>query len=99
MAEKKQVVIGKKDLVDRIASVVNENAEKPVSKKVLGDIIDAFTDIVSTEVEKGSLVRLIGFGTFEKKATSARKGRNPQTGAVIDIPAHERLGFKSSVKY
>lgn len=41
----------------------------------------------------------IGFGTFKKAQRAARKGRNPQTGEVIDIAASESLAFKSSVKY
>ena len=48
---------------------------------------------------KDAEVRLIGFGTFKKAKRAARKGRNPQTGAEIEIAASESLSFKSGVKY
>ncbi len=41
----------------------------------------------------------ISFGTFKKAQRVARKGRNPQTGEVIEIAASESLAFKSGVKY
>ena len=61
--------------------------------------IDAIISTVTEEVKKDAEIRLIGFGTFKKAQRAARKGRNPQTGEVIDIAASERLAFKSSVKY
>lgn len=45
-------------------------------------------------VELGDDVRIHKFGTFKKKDRAARKGRNPQTGAEIDIPAASSVGFK-----
>ncbi|WP_371914852.1 HU family DNA-binding protein [Selenomonas ruminantium] len=54
---------------------------------------------VTEEVKNDAEIRLIGFGTFKKNQRAARKGRNPQTGEVIDIAASESLAFKSSVKY
>ena len=43
--------------------------------------------------------RIMGFGTFKKQHREARKGRNPQTGAEMEIAASDSLSFKSSVKY
>ncbi|HBQ43087.1 MAG TPA: DNA-binding protein, partial [Lactobacillus acetotolerans] len=45
-------------------------------------------------LSKGDKVQLIGFGTFEVRHRAARKGRNPQTGAEIQIPASEVPAFK-----
>jgi len=44
---------------------------------------------------KGDKVQLVGFGTFEVRERSARKGRNPQTGDEIDIPAASVPAFKA----
>ncbi len=54
--------------------------------------IDKEEDIVNkTEL----VVQVIGFGTFEVKARGARKGRNPQTGKEITIPASKTPVFKA----
>ena len=55
--------------------------------------------VTTEEVKNDAEIRLIGFGTFKKAKRAARKGRNPQTGAEIEIAASESLSFKSSVKY
>ena len=44
---------------------------------------------------KGEKVQLIGFGNFEVRERAARKGRNPQTGKEIDIPASKVPAFKA----
>lgn len=59
-----------------------------------GEIINAFTDQVSAAAARGEDVSLIGFGTFNIRSREARSGRNPQTGAAIQIPASRTVGFK-----
>lgn len=86
-------VVSKTVLVDKVADAAG------VSKKDTKAIIDALMSTVVEEVKKDNEIRLIGFGTFKKAKRAARKGRNPQTGEVIDIAASESLAFKSSVKY
>ena len=52
---------------------------------------------VLDELQEGTAnggVQLIGFGTFSVKERKARKGRNPQTGKEIDIPASKVISFK-----
>ena len=46
-------------------------------------------------MKKSEKVQLIGFGNFEVRERSARKGRNPQTGEQIDIPASKVPAFKA----
>ena len=41
----------------------------------------------------------MSFGTFEKIHRNARKGRNPQTGAEMNIPASDALAFTSKIRY
>lgn len=86
-------VISKSALVDKVAE------SSKVSKKDAKAVIDALLSTVTEEVKNDAEIRLIGFGTFKKAKRAARKGRNPQTGAEIEIAASESLSFKSIVKY
>ena len=52
-------------------------------------------EAVSESLKKGDPVALVGFGTFSVKDRAARKGRNPQTGAEIQIRASKVPGFKA----
>lgn len=49
--------------------------------------LNAFVEIVSDAMADGKKVTLIGFGTFAAVTRKARTGRNPATGAALDIPA------------
>ncbi|HKM20700.1 MAG TPA: HU family DNA-binding protein [Lachnospiraceae bacterium] len=66
-----------------------------LSKKDAEKALKAFTDVVSTELKKGGKVQLVGFGTFEVSKRAAREGRNPQSGAVMKIPASKAPKFKA----
>ncbi len=50
-------------------------------------------------VVKDDKVSLVGFGTFEKAKRAARNGRNPQTGAVVKIPATSVPKFKAGAEF
>ncbi|PSF11856.1 DNA-binding protein HU [Marinobacter fuscus] len=65
-----------------------------LSRDKAGEIINAFTDQISAAAARGEDVSLIGFGTFNIRSREARSGRNPQTGAAIQIPASKTVGFK-----
>jgi len=65
------------------------------SKKATAEALDAFVSIVSEAMKNGDKVQLVGFGTFETRARAARKGKNPQTGAEIKIPACKAPAFKA----
>ena len=56
--------------------------------------VDAVFGSIQDFLEKGDKVQLIGFGNFEVRERAARKGRNPQTGAEIEIPASKVPAFK-----
>ena len=75
-----------------LVSVVSEKTE--FSKKESGQIVDALFASIEEALAKGEKVQLIGFGTFEVRERAARKGRNPQTGAEIEIPASKVPAFK-----
>ena len=57
--------------------------------------LNAFTGAVTKELKKKGKVQLVGFGTFETSKRAARKGKNPQTGAEIKIPATTVPKFKA----
>ena len=66
-----------------------------ISKKDAEKALKAFTDVVTEELKNDGKVQLVGFGTFESKARAAREGKNPQTGAKIQIAACKVPAFKA----
>ncbi|KYO67370.1 MULTISPECIES: HU family DNA-binding protein [Thermovenabulum] len=78
------------------ADLVSAMAEKSgLTKKDAEKALNAFIDSVMEALSKKDKVQLVGFGTFEVRERSARKGRNPQTGEEIDIPAANIPVFKA----
>ncbi len=78
------------------ADLVNEIADKAgLSKADAEKALKAFTDTVGTALKKGDKVSLVGFGTFSVGERAARTGKNPQTGAQINIPAAKVPKFKA----
>ena len=55
------------------------------AKADISQILDAFMETVGVTLAKGDKVQMVGFGTFEPQHRAARAGRNPQTGAAIEI--------------
>lgn len=80
--------MNKSDLI----SQVSESTE--LSKKDATKAVDAVFEAISTALQNGDKVQLVGFGNFEVRERSARKGRNPQTGEEIEIPASKIPAFK-----
>lgn len=72
------------------------NAETKVAKKDVDAVITATLNAITNALKEGDKVALIGFGTFEVKATAAREGRNPKTGETIAIPAAKKPAFSAS---
>lgn len=81
--------MNKSELIDAIA------ASADISKAAAGRALDAMTDSVTSALKGGDQVTLIGFGTFSVKDRAARTGRNPQTGAEIQIKAAKVPSFKA----
>ncbi|KJE27775.1 HU family DNA-binding protein [Geobacillus thermoleovorans] len=65
-----------------------------LSKKDATKAVDAVFDSITEALRKGDKVQLIGFGNFEVRERAARKGRNPQTGEEMEIPASKVPAFK-----
>lgn len=70
---------------NELVAAVSEKAE--LSKQDAGAAVDAVFETLQSTMAKGDDVRLVGFGTFSVSHRAASKGRNPSTGAEVDIPA------------
>lgn len=66
-----------------------------LTREKASEVISAFTSQISAAAAKGEDISLIGFGSFNIRQREARTGRNPQTGATIQIPASRTVGFKA----
>ncbi len=90
----------KTELIDKIS----KNKElSTVTKRQVGQIVDALFEelgsyFINTKPTKKVEPKLTypGFGTFKKRKRNSKKGRNPQTGAEITIPAHFTITFTPS---
>ena len=76
-----------------LVAAVAEKAE--LSKKDAAEAIDAVLATITDALKNDDKVQVVGFGTFEVRQRAARKGKNPQTGAVVDIPAAKVPAFKA----
>ena len=73
-------------------------AKAGLSKAAAAKAIDAAVEAAAEALKKGENVQLIGFGTLAVVKKAARKGINPATKAVIDIPAKKAVKFKAGAK-
>ena len=81
--------MNKAELIDSISKVSHQ------TKAEVEKTLEAFVDIVSRSVSRGEEVKLIGFGTFGVSERKERMGRNPQTGAALQIPARKVPVFRA----
>ncbi len=86
----------KAELID---AVLKDVKDVDVSKKALGEIIDATFDEVKKTIKKEKRFSYPDFGTFAVKKRKARTGRNPQTGETIKIKASKSVNFKAAPKF
>ena len=89
--------MNKAELVDKVAEATG------MPKKDVEEVLAGVINAVVASVKAGDKVALPGFGSFQKSHRAARQGRNPQTGATIEIAASNGVkfsaaaGFKSAV--
>ena len=81
--------MNKAELVDAIASASN------LSKVDAGRALNATIEAITNTMASGDSVQIIGFGSFVVRERAARTGRNPQTGASIQIKASKVAAFKA----
>jgi DNA-binding protein HU-beta len=80
--------VNKAELIDRIAE------SSDISKAAASRALDATIDAITDSLKDAETVSLVGFGTFLVRERAARTGRNPQTGATIQIAAAKVPAFK-----
>jgi DNA-binding protein HU-beta len=80
----------KAELIDAVAK--SADVSKADAEKTVG----AFFDIVTSAAKDGDKVAWPGFGSFSTSRSKARTGRNPQTGAAVEIRASTRMKFTAS---
>ncbi|MEA2288329.1 MAG: DNA-binding protein HU-beta [Solirubrobacteraceae bacterium] len=73
--------MSKQDFVDKVASSTG------LSKKDAGAAVDAVLSTIEGELRNGGEVAFTGFGKFHVAQRGAREGRNPRTGATMQIAA------------
>ena len=81
--------MNKSDLISAMADKAG------ITKAQAGEALDAFMDSTTSALKKGEKLILVGFGTFSVNKRAARTGRNPQTGAAIQIAAANIPSFKA----
>ena len=81
--------MNKADLIERIAK------DAGINKTQADAAINSVLSGVEGELKKGGRVTLVGFGTFSVGSRKARTGRNPQTGASIEVKASNAPAFKA----
>lgn len=67
-----------------------------MSKKDATQLLEGMVNQFVKHLQKGERVRIPGLGILEVKQMKARKGRNPQTGEEIQIPAKKKVAFRVS---
>ena len=81
--------MNKNDMIAAMASGAG------ITKDQAGKALDAMTDAVTSTLKGGGDVRRLGFGTFSVSHRKAKMGRNPQTGAPVQIKAANVPKFKA----
>lgn len=81
--------MNKAELVDAVASATG--AQRSSAEASVAAVLDTITNAL----KNGDKVAITGFGTFEVRSRAARMGRNPQTGATIQVAASKAPAFKA----
>lgn len=86
--------MNKADLVNSIQSQMQLNDNRTVSKTDVESLLNSLATTIQDELQNGGEVVLSGIGKFSTGDRAARTGRNPQTGAAIEIAACKGVKFK-----
>ncbi len=81
--------MNKNELIAKVAE------DSGLTKGDAGEALEATLNAIMGELAGGGDVRLVGFGTFSVSARKATTGRDPRTGAAIDIKASKNAKFKA----
>jgi DNA-binding protein HU-beta len=82
--------MNKEDLIEALTNAAG------MTKADAGRVVDSIIDTIIKSLSKGEEVRLAGFGAFVVTKRAASMGRNPRTGAAIQIPASKNPKFRAA---
>lgn len=85
--------MNKAQLVEKVAELTQTTKQQSEA------ILDATLEIIQKAVSKGDEVKLVGFGSFSRTHRKARAGRNPKTGASVQIPGSRVPRFKPGKEF
>src|ERR1700749_350240 len=85
--------MSKADLVDRVTALGD------LTRRDGEVIVDTLFDAVIGALKSGDKIEIRGFGSFRTRQRNARTGRNPKTGAKVDVPANRVPFFKPSKEF
>lgn len=77
----------KHQLIEKVAKKAS------LTKRAAADAVNSVFDLINENFKRGEKTIITGFGTFLVRKRAARKGRNPQTGATIQLPAKKLPSF------
>lgn len=80
--------MNKTDIVNQLSEQTNLN------HKLAKSVVDTIIDTIKTAIIKGERVEIRGFASFSLRSYKPHKGRNPQNGEIIDVPAKRLPYFK-----
>jgi nucleoid DNA-binding protein len=83
--------MNKAQLIEVVQKQLGRNASKAAAERA----VDAVTQAIVKGLKEAGEVQLVGFGTFRRRERNARQGRNPATGAAIQIPASKTVRFSA----
>lgn len=85
--------MNKSQLVDAITAKMTSTHDRAVSKADVYALLSSLDSVVTDELKNGGEVALVGLGKLKVSQKAARTGRNPQTGAAIEIAAKTVVKF------
>lgn len=94
--------VNRRDLVKSVATRTAETQSqkvKDLNSSEIEEVVKALFDTIVATVAAGEDISIAGFGKFERRSRKARKGRNPKTGAAIEIAATVTPGFSAGKQF
>jgi DNA-binding protein HU-beta len=88
--KEEETMAGRKEMTEYVATQV-----EGISRKQASDAVDCVFKFLTDCLARGERIQVPGFGTFNLSERAARQGRNPTTGATIDIAASKNVRFKA----
>ncbi|GAC1388531.1 MAG: hypothetical protein NVSMB49_00930 [Ktedonobacteraceae bacterium] len=80
-------IVGRQELIKRVAT------HSQLTQKQAAQALETTLDVIQESLQAGNEVRLVGFGSFKVRRSTARKGVNPRTREAIEVPAKDRVRF------